>query len=384
MLLGELDRVFVYQLDNQNFTLLGIVDEIISAKWGKHYNKYSDVSFNVIPSEKNIDLLKKGRVLWIGGDNAARIDIVEKSESDGNITLQVKGQTLEKLLTQRILHASFNFQNRYISKVITAMVQYSCITPAKLSPYETDEQVAKSIIPYLELMENIPDIGRQINGILWRGALYEKIKAYADSEENVGFEILFRPETQKLIFQVYEGQDHTIDSNSPVVFSDNMDSILNLDFYNSIRDYKNLAYVFGEGEAQNRRWNKAGDDTTTGFDRFEDFIDARDIQSEGEEGQTIPDAEYMEMLADRGLEKLGEQKEVETVSGKLDVDNSMFKYGIDYKLGDMITVVHNSLGIQIDAKVTGIEETIGNSISTELIVGYEMRTLSEKMKTLYG
>ena len=384
MLLGNLEKVFVYQLDNQNFTLLGIIDDVISVNWAKHYNKYSDVYLSVIPSERNLDLLQKGRVLWIGGDNAARIDIVEKDEDNGKITLQVKGQTLEKLLTQRILHVQLISQNRYISQVIASMVQYSCITPAKLSPDETAEQTAKSIIPFLENMENIPNIGRQINDILWRGALYEKVKAYADSEENVGFEILFKPDLQKLIFQVYEGQDHTITSNSPVVFTDKMEAILSLEYYNSIRDYKNIAYVFGEGEGQYRRWNKAGDDTSTGFDRYEDFIDARDIQSEVEEGQTIPDEEYMEMLRNRGLEKLAEQKEVKTISGKLDVENSVYKYGVDYKIGDKITVINSNLGIQIDAQVTGIQESVGNSYSTELIVGYDIRTLAEKMKTLYG
>ena len=78
MLLGNLEKVFVYQLDNQNFTLLGVIDDVISVNWAKHYNKYSDVYLSVIPSERNLDLLQKGRVLWIGGDNAARIDIVEK------------------------------------------------------------------------------------------------------------------------------------------------------------------------------------------------------------------------------------------------------------------------------------------------------------------
>ena len=382
MLLGELDKVFVYQLDNQNFTLLGIVEDIISANWSKLFNKYSDVSFNVIPSERNIDLLKKGRVLWIGGDNAARIDVVEKSESDGNIVLQVKGQTLEKLLTTRVIHGQMVYFDTYVSRAMIGLVQYSCITPAKVLSDDTQEERNKAIIPFLEVMQDPPNLGRQLNNWSWRDRLYDKIKAFADTEPSIGFEILFKPESQKMVFQVYETQDHTINSNSPVVFSDSMESVLNLDYYSSNRDYKNLAYVYGEGEGWNRKITRVGDDTAVGFDRYEEFIDARDIQSEDE--QEPSEEKYMEMLSDRGLEKLAELKEVETVSGKLDVNNSMFKYGIDYKLGDMITVVHNSLGIQIDAQVTGIKETVGNSYSTELVIGYDIRTLFEKIKNLYG
>lgn len=384
MLLGNLEQISVFQIDSQHFDLVGVVDDVISVNWGKLYNKYCEVFISAMPTERNFGLLKKGRFISVGGETAARIDIVEKVEDSGKLTLQVKGQTLEKLLTMRVIHGQMVYDDTYVSKALASLVRYSCITPAKVLPDDTQEERNKAIIPYLEIMQDIPNIGRQLNGWSWRNRLYDKIKALADSEENLGFEIIFKPDLQKMVFQVYEGQDHTITSNSPVIFSDSMESILNLDYYNSIRDFKNVAYVYGEGEGYDRKIERAGDDTATGLDRYEEFVDARDIQSESEEGQTIPEATYRQMLQDRGLEKLGEQKEVETISGKLDISTSPFKYGVDYRIGDKITIIDNALGLQIDAQVTGIKESVGNSYSTELIVGYDLRTLSERMKTLYG
>lgn len=378
MLLGNLEQISVFQIDRSGFQLLGVVDDVISTTWGKMFNKYCEVTMNVIPSERNLNLLKKGRFIWTGGDNAARIDIVEKSEDNGSISLKVKGMTLEKLLTQRTCGA-FDFRNFYASRAMVSLVNDACIASSYAQEYREKVQM-----PYFEVISPVPSIGRIVGEVVWYGPLYERVKSYADSSDNLGFEILFQPSVPQLLFNVYETQDHTINSQSPVVFSSDMEAIINMDYYSSNRDFKNYVKVYGEGENWQRKFQKFGDETVTGYDRYEYFVDARDLQSEIGEGQTMSDEDYAEMLISRGKEKLAEVEEVETVSGKLNVSNSVFKYGIDYKIGDKITVVNNNLNLQVDARVTGIQETVGSSYSTEIIVGYELKTLSEKIKTLYS
>lgn len=376
MLLGNFQSLDVYQVDNSNFKRIGILDQLISVDWKKYFTKYGDATIKVIPTKQNIRLLKKGNILSPGSKNAIRIDTVEIVEDKGQYSLQVKGLTLEKLLSTRVVSDIFVPTEHGLNapELVSTLVDISLGAMAGV----------KRGLRFFETSDFIPSIGvgpyykRQS-----KGNLYDIAEEYCNITPNMGYEIQFIPNEQKLVFQILEGVDHTSSSSSPVIFSNNLDNLFSFDYYTSDRDYKNYAYVYGEATDSGRTKIEVGDDKS-GYERYEHFIDARDLQSETEDGHTIPEDEYEEMLRKRGQKKLSELQVVETVSGKLNVNNSTFTYGVDYNIGDKVTVVDENIGIQVDAIVTGIQEKYSNTYSSELIVGYEMPTVSGKIKTLYG
>lgn len=75
-----------------------------------------------------------------------------------------------------------------------------------------------------------------------------------------------------------------------------------------ISDWRNYAYVLGEGEGSTRR--QVIVDQRGGQERRELYVDARDLQ-QTVDGTTYTNAQYDAMLAQRGREKLAETRIVE-------------------------------------------------------------------------
>ena len=374
MLLGNFQSLYVYRLDNTHFELTGVIDDLISVDWKKYFTKYGDATIKVIPTKQNIELLKKGNILSPGSKNAIRIDTVEIVEDKGQYSLQVKGLTLEKILSTRVTSDFIAAESG-----IDAPEMVFTLVNSNLGPGAG----IKRGIRHLEVSEDVPTIGplykRQS-----KGNLYDIVEEYCKITPFMGYEVQFVPSEQKLLFQILQGTDHSSSSNSPVIFSNSLDNLFSFDYYTSDRDYKNYAYVYGELKDSGRTKVEVGDYTLSGYERYEHFVDARDLQSETDDGHVIPDEEYEAMLYKRGQKKLSELQVVETISGKLNIDNSTFVYGVDYAIGDKVTIVDENIGVQVDAIVTGIQEKYSTTYSSELIVGYEMPTVSEKIKTIYG
>ena len=363
-----------YQVDNSDFKQVGVVDQLISVDWKKNFSKYGEATIKVIPTKQNIALLKKGVILSPNSKNAIKVDTVEISEDKGNLSLQIKGLSLEKLLTTRV-SGEWYWRDGGIDapEIITTLVN------SQLGPSAGQTRGLRHLV----VSDDIPSIGPNYER-QGKGGLYDIVEDYCNMTPTMGYEIQFLPDEQKLLFQVLEGIDHSATSNSPVIFSNSLENLLSFDYYTSSRGFKNYAYVFGELTELGRTVVHVGDTSLSGYDRYEYFVDARDLQSETDTGSTLTPEEYQALLIKRGNEKLSECKEVETVSGKLNVNNSTFTYGVDYKLGDKVTVVDENIGVQVDAQIIGLQERYTSTYTSELIVGYEMPTVSEKIKTLYG
>lgn len=372
MLLGNFQSLYAYKLDNTHFELIGVIDDLISVDWKKYFAKYGEATIKLTPTKNNIALLKKGVVLSPSSKNAIIVDTVEIVIDNGQIALQVKGLTLEKILSRRIIAETFIANNLDAPEMLTQLMMGNLGVLAGTKRY----------FPYFEISEDVPNIGptnfeRQISD-----NLYDIATEYCEVTPTMGYEVQFIPAEQKLFFQIFEGADHSDESNSPVIFSNNLENLISLDYYTSNRDFKNLAYVFGEASESGRVIELVGDANLQGYERFEHYVDARDLQSEDGE-TTIPMSDYRRMLDKRGKEKLAELQEVETVAGKLDVNNSTFKYGVDYTIGDKVTVMDQDIGIKVNAQIIGVQEKYSTTQTSELIVGYELPTVSEKIKTLY-
>ena len=77
MLLSKQIQILVFKLDdNGTFENIGEINQFDSLMWPDKFNGYGSFELWAPITEENSTYLKKGNVLWCGGDNAAMIEIV--------------------------------------------------------------------------------------------------------------------------------------------------------------------------------------------------------------------------------------------------------------------------------------------------------------------
>ena len=347
--------------------------------WPDKFNGHATFELWAPITQENKELIKKGNILWCGGDNAAIIEIIQSDVNDkGEKTYKVKGRTLEMFLTTRIIWGTYSCSNKYSSTVMYEIVNENCVNPTK----------AARKIPFLECAED-EQVGKQIAYQKTGGEVYEALTTLA-SDADIGFCVLFRPREKKLIFKVIEGVDRSImpastfDAN-PVIFSTDLEDILKSSYYTNDQDIKSVALVAGEGEGSERKKVISGDDASEGFLRRELYVDARDLQSEvfNNDGSTssIPEDEYEAMLNNRGDEKLSECVVTETFDATMRVaGNVQYAYGVDYNKGDKVIVQDTELGVQVIGKITEVSENFDDEYELIITFGYSYPTLIQKIK----
>lgn len=216
---------------------------------------------------------------------------------------------------------------------------------------------------YKDLAEEMAEIG-QLSGLGWNISIDYDAKAFR--------------------FDVLQGRDLTAGQsiNPPAIFSTEFFTLKSLSYMESDLDFKNVAVVAGQGEGVDRRIITVGDLTATGLDRRVLFVDARDIEEETDDDPPvpIPVERIEERLRQRGMEKLAEHQQEIFMEGQA-LAKSRLIYGVDYDLGDMVTLQDKEWGVTMDARITEVKEIYepGN-ISIEPVFGNSRPTLISKIK----
>ena len=152
---------------------------------------------------------------------------------------------------------------------------------------------------------------------------------------------------KKLLFECYKP---AADAN--LRFSTAYGNMGNLEYSSSTASLKNVVIVAGAGEGDARVTVLAGATSTTGAERREMYVDARNEQPE--EGES--DENYRARLVRYGEEKLVGQVRIENFSFVLDDDRA--------GLGDIVTCNVPEIGVKLQVRITGIRRTTQNNGTT--------------------
>ena len=376
MLLEKQIQILVFKIDDTTFENIGEVNQYNSLIWPDKFNGYANFELWAPITDENSEYFKKGNVLWCGGDNAAVVEIVKSVIDDkGMKTFNVKGRTLEMLLTTRIIWGTYNATNKQASTCMYDIVNQNCINPTDV----------KRRIPFLEMAED-GKFGGAIQYQKTGDEVYDALTTIA-SNADIGFGILFRPKEKKLIFRVVQGVDRTVgqSTNEQVVFSTDLEDILSSSYYSNNQDLKSVALVAGEDKSTGRETQVSGDNNGVGFSRRELYVDARDLQSEvtNEDGSTtsLTPEQYASALIQRGDEKLTECRTTEVFEAQIRVFGDVqYEYGVDYQKGDKVTVMDKQLNVVVSARITEVEEDFDDEYALVLTFGYSYPTMMQKVK----
>lgn len=188
--------------------------------------------------------------------------------------------------------------------------------------------------------------------------------------------------SKKFVFNSLIGRDLTVNQSTlpPAIFSPEFNTLGQLSYVESDLNFKNHAIVAGQGEGIDRRVIEVG--TSTGYERFELFVDARDVAEETEDDPPVSRAtiDIETDLINRGNQKLTEYQQEIYLEGQA-LTKSRLTYEVDYDLGDLVTLQTREWGITRDTRITEAKEIYepgGRKI--ELVFGFSRPTLISKIK----
>lgn len=347
---------------DRNLNFQDILEGFFSLIWTRRYSKCGEFELHCNLTPETIELLKRENIIWKKGDlEAGYIEYRNLSQdSNGQETLVVKGKFLTGYLGRRIIWGTENL-NTTAELGIRELINNHAINPTN-----TDRKI--DLFALGDLKNYTQTLKKQAS----YKNLLETIEEIANTNE-LGIRTLIDIQNKQMIFDIYEGLNRTAGQsvNAPAIFSREFENVLEQEYTDSFNNYRNTVLVAGEGEGVEREFVTI--ENGQGLDRYELFIDARDLQSEID-GTTIPIEEYREMLKNRGISKLSEYKEIQTFESKINL-NSNLTYKEDFDLGDVVTCTSKKWGITIDTRITEIEEvyeetgkqinvTFGNNIPT--------------------
>lgn len=375
---------------NRDLELKGILENYTSLRWIRRYYKTGEFELQCALNPTTLDLLKRENVIYKKGDTeAGYIETRQlKMGIDGQELLEVKGKFLTNYLDRRISWDRVNFSGK------TETLMRKLVLENAINPTNIDRKIDNLILG--DLKGFTEDIKYQKSF----GNVMECLENTSNTS-NLGYKNILDIKNRKIVFDIYKGVDRSINNGTiaPCIFSRDFENILEQEYMDSLNNYRNTTLIAGAGEGSARKITSI--ENGKGLDRYELYVDARDIEDKeekkkmvvdrdeegkvtGEHEETIdveiPWERYKPLLLQRGKEKLEECQEIQTLDSKVNTQgNNVYKK--DFDLGDIVTVVDKRWKLRIDTRITEIEEIYEEKgLEVNVTFGNNIPTIIDKIK----
>lgn len=354
---------------------VGLIDEFIECRIGINYDKHSELRLIVNASKENIELLQEDMIIT-KADNPERGYIIKHFGylDDNSSRLLIEAPSVNKILFDRLIIGQQSNSGN-IEDVMKAFVNANAVNPVN----------PNRVVPNLILAGNTGidiEVTEATSDMPLDEYLYELANKY-----DMSWDILLDHENKKYVFTTWQGLDRSTEQsiNNHVVFSKELDNIITQQYIKDDLNHKTTAIVVGEGEGTDKTRLTVNDELE-GYERKEIFVDASDLQSEykGENDNDVilTPAEYRELLVERGKNILTEYQQIRTFESEIDM-YSQFVYGVDYFVGDRITIENEEVGIVMHTRiVSAVELYDKNSDDLKLDFGSSIPTLIDSIKRM--
>ncbi len=346
-----MDRISLKILNNE-LTFIGDIEDYISFYFVRSF--FQAKEFHLVAPIKYSSILKKDNYIYLNKNKAMIIEEVEEDETKKQIT--VKGRDIKSIIERRVTvppnGEAYDKYKGNVESVIKHYVDVCCVNPADINRR----------IPNLIIAPN-----KNRGSIISWESRYKNLMSETESISRtgeIGWFIYLDPKTKKFIFDIEVGVNRaaTQSVNSRVIFSSEFNNITNAVHTTNSVNYKNIAYVGGQGEGVEREIKEVKKNDAIGLDRREVFIDGRDIS----------DAENIES---RGLAKLSQFDNI--INTESTIINKNLLYERDWNLGDIVTV--KSKETNEDLRITEVREIYEGDLTIEIAVGTIGTTVVEQI-----
>lgn len=324
---------------NKSLERIGVIDSYNSLIWVKRYYKAGDFELFLPATVKNFELLQEDFYLQRDDDDRAMIIETLQLQTDAELGnhIIVSGRSLESILSRRVIWSQTNLKDT-VENAIHKVIFDNCI-----GRQQTARRI--SLLDLAPVNGYTETIEQQTTGDNIAEWLETVCRTYG-----YGWKITIKD--GRFVFSLYKGIDRTYGNaagNPFVVFSPDFDNLINSNYIKDKQNYKNCALVSGEGNGKTRI--SVGVGTAWDLERYEMFIDARDLSTNDGE---ITTEEYQLLLAERGKQKLAEQAITTAFDGEVDAEG-VYTYKKDFDIGDIVQA-ENEYGIKAKSRIVEIIE----------------------------
>lgn len=324
----------IYLLDDQ-MRRVDVFDTYKTFIWTERWIPPHEFELETVNDHRATEAFFNGRYLWIqGSEHVMVVETTTVIHDEDERLLRVMGRSVEKWMEDRIAASTFGpTEDGGGNEVIWKLTA-------------TPTQAIRDIVRK-GLTLQAGDTNSHINTVVDTDFGSIPVPAAAEfqvrpspvlpmindisSVYNLGWGIFRLGDVPGMEFRVSTGDDRTTGQTTlpPVVFGEELGNLSNIGTLQSIKEYKNVAYVFSK-KASVVVYGDNVDSNITDDERRVLFVDANDTDD------TIPaGAELTALLTRRGLDELAKHKPILAFDGEAD-QSSGYVYGEDYKLGDRV------------------------------------------------
>ena len=360
----------IYDLEMK---LVGVLPGFTSLTWTSAFREPGTFELYTIYTDEIKDFLNVNYFLSRSDSNlVGQIKKIELSrDQDGKRIAHLTGRDSLGLLDQRIIYHTITYTGDIVG-FIKQIINDNAISPS-------------SSVRQIPLFESISgsNIGINVRAqVRWNNVM-EKVKELC---VQAGVGIRSVRGTTGFVLEIYPQLNRTADqsANTQLIFSDGLENLAAWNYSQDYELYRNFAYIAGEatgkalsnssvvigerlimGDAAYMIGNRVTEtigNNLKGINRYELYVDARNLQSETEDGTTISSSEYRDMLQQAGFEALEDTQIAYTFDAE-SVNGIVYNYPEDFALGDVATIDTGTVKAEaVISAVTEIFDSTGYSV----------------------
>jgi Siphovirus ReqiPepy6 Gp37-like protein len=341
-----------YTMDRQ-FNRVDEIDSFISGIWTERYYGDSEVELIVPATSEMVNKLYEG--VFLGEESGDEPMIIETADLDDEKgTLKLNGISILKWLNNRFIRGSAAPEDKYWNLVnmtpgmaIWTIIYYFCIDGDYLngSINVGIPNMSRFKIPNFDMAAAYWE-GDVLNFAIPYGPVYDAVRSIATTY-SLGIKV-YLEQAPHILLLIYTGQDRTSrqSGNNIVRFSEDVGSLTKVKELRSISNLSTVVYSFCPSNPDGLATSPGTASLATnptGFDLRALMTFEEDITTDqtGGDPNTL-----LSILNQRAAKALDDHRYVKTIDGEI-VPDFQFKYGVDYRLGDLIEVQGISGSIQI-------------------------------------
>lgn len=381
------------EIMNTDFQLEGVITNFESLIFVRNFYECGTFELTINKNKANTDKLIKDNFIIVNKDDdkVLVIDKVVETTNKNSKTLKITGDCIKGITKRRII--ATNGYDR-VAETEAENIQKHYVRNHMVESYYDNQRTLNRDISWLKIT---PSQNRGIRTV-WQARLtnlHDELK-HISEDTGLGWKIYLNRDEKKFYFDSVRGIDRTVNQVSNptthamlsqmtheqlqaytheqlkgnikhpyIIFSEKKKNLIDGQIIDDNSNYKNVGYVAGSGENEDRLITILGN--ATGFSRREVFIDLNNI------------TEYDELITE-GQKQLDTYKIVQSIEGKIYQIPNM-QYGKDWDLGDLVTIEAN--GIYEDKRIIQVKEVYEkNNIIIEVGFGDKIPSLAEQIKKL--
>jgi hypothetical protein len=368
---------------NNDLVWKGAIDNIKSLVHRKAWYEILNSELTISRTAQSIEEMQLGRIVVVNNDfyNALIIEDMTANVADDYWNFNLI--PLKALLNYRIAHPvdSGSFTAIKQAEVMMQLVSKNLVTQGR----DTNRKFwnTAGTINMLSVA-SMKQYGDSIDFTVdWEtGPLGDTLIEIANMFDDVagkypiGWNIYINSTLTGFVMETYQATNRAINQTilPPVVFSEDFNNIKDATYFNSMKDFNNVAYI---------NWNDGTNDQTTavlntkyksivGFNRKEVILDSS--------------KEKANDVTNEGRAALNRRPYVENFTAEiLENSNTMSTFGVDWFLGDIVTLqtkaIKKNQVISVNAQIIEIEEIFDSGEYTiNATFGEAKLTLIKKIK----